>query len=350
MKSSNIITSMLISCVLLLRRCALALLPLMLPLQAVIAQGGLPAEQRINGKLVWSAFEQQREVLQMSSAVIYTDEKARIKSLYGVVVHEDGYILTKASEIEGVSDLSLRIGSQLYTEVDQLAVNDDWDVALLKIKSSEPLSPVVLADGDIEQGCWVVSNGSTTRSNRRLRVGVVSAATRPITATKSRVVMGVEFEKEEEKKWKVANVSEGKGAEKAGLKAGDVIVAVDGVKLVERKDLLDVLQSKQPGDEVSVEFIRGSKQMRIDINLSERVSRMTRNDQMSGGEDQLSARRSEFPRVIHHDTPLTKVSVGGPLLNLDGACVGMNIARASRVATFAIPARELRDLISGMIE
>ena len=44
---------------------------------------------------------------------------------------------------------------------------------------------------------------------------------------------------------------------------------------------------------------------------------MTRNDQMSGGENQLSARRSEFPRVIDHDTPLTKVSVGGPLLNLD---------------------------------
>lgn len=350
MKASNIITSMLISYFSLLCRSTLALLPLLLSMQLVTAQGGLPAEQRINGKRIWAAFEQQREVLQMSSAVIYTDEKSRIKSLYGVVVREDGYILTKASEIEGFSDLSLRIGSQLYTEVEQMAVDDDWDVALLKIKSSEPLNPVVLADGDIEQGCWVVSNGSTTRSNRRLRVGVVSATTRPITATKSRVVMGVEFEKDEGEKWKLANVSEGKGAEKAGLRAGDIILSVEGVRLMKREDLLDVLQSKQPGDDVFVEFMRGSKQMSADVNLSERVSRMTRNDQMSGGEDQLSARRSEFPRVIQHDTPLTKVSVGGPLLNLDGACVGMNIARASRVATFAIPARELRDLISGMIE
>ena len=76
------------------------------------AQGGLPADQRINGKRVWAAFEPHREILQRSSAVIYTDERARVKSLYGTVVSEDGHILTKASEIEGKSHLSVRIGSE----------------------------------------------------------------------------------------------------------------------------------------------------------------------------------------------------------------------------------------------
>lgn len=319
--------------------------------QTVSAQGGLPAEQRINGKRVWLAFEQQREVLQASSAVIYTDEKSRVKSLYGVVVGEDGYILTKASEIEGASFLSLRIGSMLYNEVERLAVDDEWDVALLKVKPHEPLVPVELSrDDDVKQGYWVISNGSTTRSNRRLRVGIVSAKSREIKEAKSHVVMGVEFEKAEEQKWIIADVSEGKGADKAGLKDGDRVVSADGVVLEERKDLLGVLEEKQPGDHVTIELMRGTKRIKLDVSLSERVARMTRNDQMSGGEDQLSSRRSEFPRVIHHDTPLTKVSVGGPLLNLDGVCVGMNIARASRVASFAIPARELRFLIASLIK
>ena len=109
-----------------------------------------------------------------------------------------------------------------------------------------------------------------------------------------------------------------------------------------------MLKKKQPGDKVAIELTRDKKKLRLDVELSAREEEMTRNDQMSGGEDQLSARRSEFPRVIDHDTPLTKVSVGGPLLNLDGVCIGMNIARASRVATFAIPARELRELIKRM--
>jgi len=350
MEDTHIMTSKIVSYVTILFRIALVAVTWLMPLQIAVSQSGLPAEQRINGKRVWAAFEEQREILQRSSAVIYTDEKSRIKSLYGVVVREDGYVLTKASEIEGAAALSLRIGSQLYTEVERLAVDDDWDVALLKIAPAEPLSPVDLADDDIELGRWVVSNGSTTRSNRRLRVGIVSAESREITETKSRVVMGVEFEKDEAVKWRVANVSKGMGAEEAGLKAGDVFVSVDGVDLVERQDLLEVLQGKLPGDNVAVDFMRGSELMSLDVNLSERVSRMTRNDQMSGGEDQLSARRSEFPRVLHHDTPLTKVSVGGPLLDLDGVCVGMNIARASRVATFAIPALELKALISGLIE
>ncbi len=320
-------------------------------MQLSSAQGGLPADQRINGKRVWAAFEPHREILQRSSAVIYTDERARVKSLYGTVVSEQGHILTKASEIEGKSHLSVRIGSEVYTEVDLLEVDEQWDVALLKISAEQPLTPVELSSGDdIRQGHWVVSNGSTTRSQRRVRLGIVSAEIRKISATKSHVVLGVEFEKDKEAQWKVADVSEDKGAQKAGIQVGDIIISAEGVKLSEREDLIEVLKKKEPGDKVAIELMRDEKKLRLDVELSAREESMTRNDQMSGGEDQLSARRSEFPRVIDHDTPLTKVSVGGPLLNLDGICIGMNIARASRVATFAIPARELREIIAKMIE
>lgn len=316
-----------------------------------LAQDGLPADQRINGKLVWSAFEPQREVLQKSSAVIYTDEGSRIKSLYGVIVSEDGHVLTKASEIKGVECITLRIGSTLYTQVQKLAVDDDWDVALLKVTPQETLTPVQLGrDEDVRIGHWVVSNGSTTRRDRRVRVGIISAKTREISSAKSHVVLGVELGSGEQDSWEVERVSEDSGAAEAGIKAGDVLLYLDGVKLKDRDDLVEALKNKEPGDEVAVELKRGDETLELKVSLRAREKTFTRNDQMSGGESILSERRSEFPRVIHHDTPLSKMSVGGPLINLDGLCIGMNIARASRVATFAIPAPELGEIIKRMIK
>ncbi len=320
---------------------------------AASAQGGLPGASRINGQNVWLAFEPQREILQQSSAVIYTDERSRIKSLYGVIVSEDGHILTKASEIENASQLSLRIGNELYLDVERLGVDPGWDVALLKVAPKVPTIPVSLGhEEDIQLGYWVVSNGSTSRYQRRVKVGIISAATRGIFSDKSHVVLGIGFgvNEEEELSWKVETLTEGKGAQKAGVEVEDILLSVDGVTLNKREDLIDVLRDKKPGDMVAIRVKRGGKTLGFDVELSAREERMTRNEQMSGGELQLSERRSEFPRAVQHDTPVNNDDMGGPLLNLDGICIGMNIARASRVATYAIPAPELRDIISRMVE
>ena len=72
----------------------------------------------------------------------------------------------------------------------------------------------------------------------------------------------------------------------------------------------------------------------------------TRNDAMSG---RVSKRRTNFPRVIQTDLPLSVRSVGGPLLDLDGRCVGMNIARANRCETFAIPSKELLAVVEDLM-
>ena len=327
---------------------------LIVPMQTIHAQGALPAEDRINGKLVWAAFEPQRQVLQESSAVIYTDEKSRIKSVYGVLVSERGHVLTKASEIKGKEHLSLRIGGELFTDVEILGVDDHWDVAMLKIKSDQVFTPVKLSENeDVTQGHWMISNGSTTRSQRRVRIGIASAVTREIKSTTSGVILGVQLGADKKEALKIGKVSKKSGAEKAGLESGDVLLSADGATLKERADLMKALEGKKPGDKLSVELLRDKKKMKFDVELMARPggpARMSRNDQMSGGENSLSKRRTGFPRVIHHDTPLTKSSVGGPLLAIDGTCVGMNIARASRVATFAIPARELREIVDRMTQ
>jgi len=328
-----------------------ALVSLTAPLSA---QTTLPADLRINGKTVWEAFEPQREVLQKSSAVIYTDERSRIMKVYGTVVSEDGHILTKASEIKGASKITLRIGGELYNDVQLLGTDPQWDVAMLKVKPRESLVPIILSElEDVKQGSWVISNGSTSRSQRRVKVGIMSANAREIEAPKTGVMLGVILAESKSGGLKIKEVTPKSGAEKGGLKKEDTIKTIDGEKVTERKQLLKLLKDKKAGDKIALEIIRAGKNKKLEVELMARPKgpeRMTRNDQMSGGEESLSKRRTDFPRILHHDTPLTKYRVGGPLLNLDGICVGMNIARASRVATFAIPARELGELIERMKE
>jgi len=318
----------------------------------VKAQNVLPSDVRINGKLTWQAFDSQREILQSSSAVVYTDEKAHIKSGYGVVVGKEGYVLTKASEIDGASHLSLRIDQELFKDVEVVGVDPHWDVAMLKVKADHSFVPVVLSeDDDVEMGHWVISNGSSSRRVRRVRLGIVSAVTREIKSDGNRVVLGVLLSQKKGSGLKLEEVTPKSGAEKGGLKKGDVLLFSDGKKLKSREDLLASIQGKSPGDKIELEVKRGKKTLKMKVELMKRPGKkqITRNDQMGGGEAALSERRDGFSRVIHHDTPLSKSSVGGPLLNLKGECVGMNIARASRVATFAIPARELREIIASMI-
>jgi S1-C subfamily serine protease len=104
------------------------------------------------------------------------------------------------------------------------------------------------------------------------------------------------------------------------------------------------------GTDVKVTLLRDGKQTELDVKLSARgdlFREVSRNDQMSGD---FSNRRSGFPRVIQHDILGASLTMGGPVLDLEGRAVGMNIARANRAETFAIPVEELRDLAEGMIK
>jgi serine protease Do len=54
--------------------------------------------------------------------------------------------------------------------------------------------------------------------------------------------------------------------------------------------------------------------------------------------------------VIQHDILGSSRITGGPLLDLDGRCIGMNIARANRAESFAIPVEELREIAGRLIQ
>ncbi|NNC88860.1 MAG: PDZ domain-containing protein [Akkermansiaceae bacterium] len=310
-----------------------------------------PAQQlegpyRLNGSAVLQAFEPLREVLQSSSAVLLDDWKS---FAYGLVVSPDGYVLTKASELADRDEMAISIGASKFTDVEVLATDVEWDVALLKV-DAENLTPVVWKDGEeVTIGSWVVSNGSTSRSRRRARVGIISANAREIKGS-SNVVLGIVL-KTEKDQIVVEDVKEDTGAAEAGLQSGDVIVEAEGKKMEKREDLLDLLGDKEPGDILKVRVDRDGEEMDFEVELMERHrvfdGPQSRNDAMSG---RFSGRRENFPRVIQHDIMLSERSVGGPLLDLEGRCVGMNIARANRSETFAIPAAEVQAVLERLLE
>jgi hypothetical protein len=51
----------------------------------------------------------------------------------------------------------------------------------------------------------------------------------------------------------------------------------------------------------------------------------------------LSKRRLDFPMALQHDTPLSPNECGGPIIDLTGDIVGINIARSGRVDSLALP-------------
>ncbi|MFT7678839.1 MAG: S1-C subfamily serine protease [Planctomycetota bacterium] len=61
-------------------------------------------------------------------------------------------------------------------------------------------------------------------------------------------------------------------AQKAGLKVGDIVTALDERRLVTRKDLMTAVAEKAPGDTVEVTIWRKGKTLKIPVKLSERAT------------------------------------------------------------------------------
>ena len=305
----------------------------------------LESAYRTTGPAVVAAFEAQRLIIQKSSAIICD---GRSEAVCGVVISPDGDILTKASELQDIKKLNIIVDDKKYPDVKIIAVDPRWDVAHVKIDASG-LTPVTYAPTSaVAQGTWVVANGGSTRSHRRVLAGIISAKIREIS-TAGGGALGVIL-KPDVKELEISEVENKSGAKEAGLQQGDVIVAIDGNKVSKLEELGAALKDCKAGTTAKITYRRNNEETTIDVRLmarSEMTQEMSNNDQMSGD---YSARRSGFPRILQHDILGAASIVGGPLLDLDGRCIGMNIARANRAESFAIPVEDLQAIAAHMLQ
>ncbi len=70
----------------------------------------------------------------------------------------------------------------------------------------------------------------------------------------------------------VPGVVEDSVADKAGLKDGDIILKVDGEKISSDNSLSKIIQDKLPGEEVTLEILRGEDRETIKVVLGEKTS------------------------------------------------------------------------------
>lgn len=69
----------------------------------------------------------------------------------------------------------------------------------------------------------------------------------------------------------VVFISQGGAAQKSGMKSGDVITEFDGVEITTDDKLIELIDTKKPGDKVSVKVYRDGETLEIEVTLAEAV-------------------------------------------------------------------------------
>jgi serine protease Do len=266
----------------------------------------------------------------------------------GTVVGADGLILTKASELTGKIECRFKDGTTYIATT--IGVHEPYDLALLKIDASK-LKPIQWEDSKAARvGRWVAS---VAPADDPVAIGVISVATRglkpgdqppKILATNSGF-LGVGLD-DAEGGAKIIDITGGSPAEKIGLKLNDIVISVNDKKVLGRESMINIILKYKPGDEVTLGVRRADKELTFKAKLAKRPSGVNPQELMGSA---LSNRRGGFPSILQHDTVIKPVDCGGPLVDLDGKVVGINIARAGRTESYAVPSEAVRELLPQLI-
>ncbi|HYV38843.1 MAG TPA: trypsin-like peptidase domain-containing protein [Gemmataceae bacterium] len=312
----------------------------------------------------------------------------------GVVLTSDGYILTKASDLYGKIVVKIPTGEEL--EAKWVGYHDAHDLAVLKIKAVN-LVPIEFTDSSVTPvGYFVASPGTGVDP---VAVGVLSVAARKVqNPTKKGGADGKAEKKgpgesksglellgiktsDDSRGAKVTAVQltgvggggapgggkkgggggggqPGKGGGKGGpespakgkVLANDIIVAVDNKAVKNAETFTKLMQSYKGLDVVTIRLIRGDDFVEHNIRIA--LIPDQPNQQNNMGSD-ISKRFNGFPVILQHDSVVLPKDCGGPLVDLDGNVIGINVCRAGRVDSHAVPSEVIRpllpDLISGKL-
>lgn len=259
------------------------------------------------------------------------------------IVEADGLLLTKFSELVGTEPVvRLKDGKELKGTI--LGAHKLYDLALIRVEAKE-LKPVEWRTEGPAPGDWLVTPGP---AEKPLYVGVVSVAARKTSRFDFPVLaippagsgfLGVQLDDfTTPGKVVITTADKDTPAEKAGVKAKDVLLAIDGKPIKETTGVQAIVSAKKPGEMVTLKVQRGDEEKELVVTLGKRpVSGPNRGDFQNNLGSELSKLKTGFPTVLQHDTVVKPADCGGPLVDIDGKVVGINIARAGRVETYAVP-------------
>lgn len=311
---------------------------------SVLAQSGfpfrspfvrsLPASNYVNGSSTLRAFAPVSKATRYSVVSFNVDGTT---VALGTVMDTNGLVLTKASELKK-GKLTCLIATNKEVAAEVLGTDSDEDLALVHVNTTA-LKPVQWTEEDVTIGEWAVTPGIAENPDA---VGIISALPRRIRPR--RALIGIQFSTDATTS-RIDQVMPGLGAEKAGVKSGDVIVAINSTSVTNRVQVTEIVRELKEGQVVTLRVKRADQELEMDVTLmpepaqTEAVgpgsSRQRNLNRVTG---EVSVRADGFERAIEHDTVLLPSLCGGPLVNLEGKAIGLNIARAGRVSSYALPA------------
>ena len=262
----------------------------------------------------------------------------------GIVLTPDGEVLTNAHVVEGARTIRVTVpGSSQAREAEVLGVDEDEDLALLKLRSASGLEVADLGQSSgvkVGDDVVAVGNALALRGDPTVTRGIVSALNRsfgslssliqhdaainpgnsggPLVNAAGQVIgintsvaggrggaaQGVGFAIPIDRARdlldrlrsggssaptgflgvstrdpqdggpgaEIAEVTAGSPADAAGLRAGDVVTAVDGRSIAGAGDLSGRIRGHEPGDKVRVEYRRGGETRTAEVTLGRRPS------------------------------------------------------------------------------
>ncbi len=275
-------------------------------------------------------------------------EKAIVGAGSGVIITEDGYIVTNNHVIKGASEVRVTLNNNKSYEAKIIGSDPNADIALLKIASDEKFDYIPFGNSDNTKiGEWVLAVGNPFNLTSTVTAGIISAKARDLdendrnmqsfiqtdaainpgnsggalvntkgeliginTAITSqtgsyvgyafavpsnnarkivedileygdvqKAILGISggtFSQSAAKELGinysqgvfVSSVSKNSGAEKSGVKKGDIIKKIDGYAIRKFSDLTGYINSKRPNDVLNVSIMRNDKLMDIPVTLS----------------------------------------------------------------------------------
>ena len=266
----------------------------------------------------------------------------------GIVVHPDGWVLTKKSEINfGSLRCELPGGRVVRAKVEDFI--EKHDVALVKVQADN-LTPAEWGASDVPLGSLVAANGL---EKRPVSIGTIAVLERSLSE-EEKGFLGVSLQTAKAGVGIRAVMPDGPAAG-SGIRVGDVVTRVNRSAVSSVESMIREVSACKPGSEIQLTLRRNGNETtarvtlgsRAALKLDPRLDAMNITQRMGG---KLSDVRNQFTRVLQTDLFLTPEECGGPLVGLDGKVIGLNIARAGRVKSYALPSELLQKIIRHVTE
>ena len=278
----------------------------------------------------------------------------------GTMVSPMGIVVTKASRIQQVGQVSVEINGTSHP-CRQIGYRPDVDLCLLEItpESSEPtqhrFSAITFSarTNYSKVGQWVFS-----LDRNRPVMGVVAVKPQIFLSLGADSTIDFGFVVKP-KSSSIRKGSDGRRyhvtaatidriyprsiAARNHLQVGELVFRL-GNDVIENQGTVERVskQTLTSQTKVPVSLWRDGKVTRLSLDISD-PQRPNILDRWGGGP--FSLRRFDFGNVICHDGPISPASCGGPLFDKKGDVLGINIARSTRVSSFAIPIETVKAML-----